>query len=57
MSEETEREAEARHKRLMKMDIPGTFGDRDLREIIRRKQRERQAQRAAAKAAAAKKSA
>jgi hypothetical protein len=41
----------------MKMDIPGTFGDRDLREIIRRKQRERQAQRAAAKAAAAKKSA
>jgi hypothetical protein len=57
VSEETEREAEARHKRLMKMDIPGTFGDRDLREIIRRKQRERQAQRAAAKAAAAKKSA
>ena len=57
VSEETERAAEARHKRLMKMDIPGTFGDRDLREIIRRKQRERQAQRAAAKAAAAKKSA
>lgn len=56
VSEETERAAEARHKRLMKMDIPGTFGDRDLREIIRRKQRERQAQRAAAKAAAAKKS-
>lgn len=56
VKEETEREAEARHKRLMKMDIPGTFGDRDLREIIRRKQRERQAQRAAAKAAAAKKS-
>ena len=57
VKEETERAAEARHKRLMKMDIPGTFGDRDLREIIRRKQRERQAQRAAAKAAAAKKSA
>ena len=56
VKEETERAAEARHKRLMKMDIPGTFGDRDLREIIRRKQRERQAQRAAAKAAAAKKS-
>ena len=57
VSEETERAAEARHKRLMKMDIPGTFGDRDLRERIRRKQRERQEQRAAAKAAAAKKSA
>jgi len=56
VKEETERAAEARHKRLMKMDIPGTFGDRDLRERIRRKQRERQAQRAAAKAAAAKKS-
>ena len=53
--EETERAAEARHKRLMKMDIPGTFGDRDLRERIRAK-RERQKQQQAAKAAAAKKS-
>lgn len=56
VSEETERAAEARHKRLMKMDIPGTFGDRDLRERIRAK-RERQKQQQAAKAAAAKKSA
>lgn len=54
VKEESDREAEARHKRLMKMDIPGTFGDRDLREIIRRKQMERQAKRAAAKAAATK---
>ena len=53
VSEETERAAEARHKRLMKMDIPGTFGDRDLRERIRAK-RERQKQQQAAKAAAAK---
>ena len=52
VSEETERAAEARHKRLMKMDIPGTFGDRDLRERIRAK-RERQKQQQAAKAAAA----
>jgi len=53
VSEETERAAEARHKRLMKMDIPGTFGDRDLRERIRAK-RERQKQQQAAKLAAAK---
>ena len=35
IKEETERAAEARHKRLMKMDIPGTFGDRDLRDRIK----------------------
>lgn len=35
VKEESDREAEARHKRLLKMDILGTFGDRDLRDRIR----------------------
>ena len=40
----------------MKMDIPGTFGDRDLRERIRAKRERQKQQQQAAKAAAAKKS-